>query len=89
MAYMVTDGDLEYIFVALDEYNKEDEDDVYAKLANRIMHHHSYKTSYIVGSYSLHIIQYQTSYLIIIQGFININRLSLGRKILSIRLRFQ
>ena len=42
MAYMVTDGDLEYIFVALEEYNKEDEDDVYAKLANRIMHHYSY-----------------------------------------------
>ena len=50
MAYMVTDGDLEYIFVALEEYNKEDEDDVYAKLANRIMHHHSYKTSYIVAA---------------------------------------
>ena len=42
MAYMVTDGDLEYIFVALEECNKEDQDDVYAKLANRIMHHYSY-----------------------------------------------
>ena len=42
MAYMVTDWDLEYIFVALEECNKEDQDDVYAKLANRIMHHYSY-----------------------------------------------
>ena len=71
---MVIYGDLEYIFVALEEYKKEDEDDVYARLANRIMHHHSIdKTSLIVGSDSWHIIQYQTSYLIIIQGFININ----------------
>jgi hypothetical protein len=42
MAYTLTDEDLEYIFVALEEYHKEDEHDVYAKLANRIMRLHSY-----------------------------------------------
>ena len=42
---MLSDDDLESIFVDLEEYDRntveDDEDGLYVKLVDRIMHHHS------------------------------------------------